>query len=100
MTRQVTITVFNPMTGKEETLHISAWWGASRSGFNHFAKCVERPEITAKIHYINRTWEAEVFDCVIASCTRKVKETIEGKARVERKRTRKTEKSLQLTFNF
>ena len=40
---------------------------SSRSGFNHFATVFvnDREMATAKVHYINRTWERYDFDTVI-----------------------------------
>jgi hypothetical protein len=39
----------------------------TRSGFNHFATVYvnDSEKATAKVHYINRTWEAYEFDTVI-----------------------------------
>ena len=84
MSRHATISVTNKYTGETKELAVEAWFGDSRYGFNHFATAYCKAEgfdeplaVKVKIHYINRTWEAYPFDCVIAKAVRAYQEAWE-----------------------
>lgn len=77
-------TVTNKYTNETKELTIEAWYGDSRSGFNHFARafCIDEPiqdqlNVKVKVHYINRTWEEYPFDTVISCAISKYKDTWE-----------------------
>ena len=70
-----------------------------RDGFNHVAElwvCGELGRVTAKIHYINRTWESYPFQSVIKSVICSYVESVCGVSNIfhTRKSENKVYKSL------
>ena len=83
VSRRVTI------DGKRQTIHLCAYGWETRSAWGHSAYCPEL-DISAKVRYYNRTWEAHRFDSVLADLLEKCRmqdaKYRKAKAREDRER--------------
>ena len=98
--RNESVRIYNPISRKMQTLHIHAWFGDCRDGFNHYAECDEYPSYRRKIHYINRTWECHPYDTVIADCVEKIKDELRKSANRQRRAQRRRDNLHQLTLGI
>ncbi len=72
------------LNGKRMTLHLCAYGWSTRTSWGHSAYCPEL-NLSARVRYYNRTWEAHRFDSVISCLWDKVLDT-DAKHRAEKNR--------------